>query len=55
MSFQFLPVTKGNWGDFEDFLMRKGSPYYCWCTLWREMDPSFNKSSKEKIHYQRTD
>ena len=29
------PVTDENWADFTRLFQRRGSPHYCWCTLYR--------------------
>ncbi|MCU0405590.1 MAG: GNAT family N-acetyltransferase [Ignavibacteriaceae bacterium] len=33
--FNFYPVTKENWKDFEDLFGEKGACAGCWCMYWR--------------------
>ena len=33
--FNFYPVTKENWKDFENLFGEKGACAGCWCMLWR--------------------
>ena len=33
--FNFYPVTKENWEDFENLFGEKGACAGCWCMLWR--------------------
>ena len=33
--FNFYPVTKENWKDFENLFGEKGACAGCWCMYWR--------------------
>jgi GNAT superfamily N-acetyltransferase len=33
-----LPVTADNWCDFEALFSARGSPHYCWCSVYRFRD-----------------
>jgi GNAT superfamily N-acetyltransferase len=51
--FNFYPVTKENWKDFEDLFGEKGACAGCWCMLWRlrrrEYDSSRGSGNKKKM------
>lgn len=32
---QIHPVTASNWDDFERLFSKRGSPHYCWCSVYR--------------------
>ena len=51
--FNFYPVTKENWEDFENLFGEKGACAGCWCMLWRlrrkEYDSSRGAGNKRKM------
>ena len=46
MTFQFHPITRARWTDFEALMESKGSPHYCWCTAWIEVERKNRKAEK---------
>jgi GNAT superfamily N-acetyltransferase len=42
------PVTRHNWDDFVRLFEAKGSPHYCWCTLYR-LPGNSNLTSARKM------
>jgi hypothetical protein len=51
--FNFYPVTKDNWKDFENLFGEKGACAGCWCMYWRmlrkEYDASRGSGLKRKM------
>ena len=51
--FNFYPVTRENWEDFENLFGEKGACAGCWCMLWRlqrkEYDSSRGAGNKRKM------
>ena len=51
--FNFYPVTKENWKDFENLFGEKGACAGCWCMLWRlrrkEYDSLRGAGNKRKM------
>jgi len=51
--FNFYPLTKENWNDFENLFGEKGACAGCWCMLWRlrrkEYDSSRGVGNKRKM------
>ena len=46
MDFEFYPVDKNRWQDFERLFESKGGPHYCWCMVWRKVGSRIPKSTK---------
>jgi len=46
-SVAFLPLTKGNWNDFEALFGRHGAYGGCWCMWWRISRKEFEKQQGE--------
>jgi GNAT superfamily N-acetyltransferase len=40
--FDFYPVTKENWKDFENLFGEKGACAGCWCMYWRMRRKEYN-------------
>ena len=51
--FNFYPVTKDNWKDFEKLFGEKGACAGCWCMYWRmrrkEYDSLRGAGTKKKM------
>ncbi len=51
--FNFYPVTKENWKDFENLFGEKGACAGCWCMYWRlrrkEYDSLRGAGTKKKM------
>ena len=51
--FNFYPVTKENWKDFENLFGEKGACAGCWCMYWRlrrkEYDTLRGSGTKKKM------
>ena len=51
--FEFYPVTKENWKDFENLFGEKGACAGCWCMYWRmrrkEYDNLHGAGTKKKM------
>jgi GNAT superfamily N-acetyltransferase len=51
--FNFYPVTKNNWKDFENLFGEKGACAGCWCMYWRmrrkEYDKLRGEGTKKKM------
>jgi GNAT superfamily N-acetyltransferase len=45
------PVTADNWPDFEALFSARGSPHYCWCSVYRFRDSHqiTNDARRERI------
>lgn len=41
--FDFYPVTKENWHDFENLFGEKGACAGCWCMYWRMKRKEYNE------------
>ena len=48
MKFDFYPVDRDRWQDFERFFESKGSPHYCWCMVWRNYRNRDKSTKSEK-------
>lgn len=48
MKYEFHPVTRERWKDFEHLFECKGSPHYCWCTVWRDVKKKGAKPDKSE-------
>ena len=46
MKFDCHPVTPDRWADFEKFFESKGSPHFCWCTVWRHVESKGKRPDK---------
>jgi predicted GNAT family acetyltransferase len=42
------PVTAGNWADFARLFEARGSPHYCWCSIYRFLDTRHVSSPEKK-------
>lgn len=38
MNFEFHPISKENWSDFETLMESRGAPHNCWCTAWIDVE-----------------
>jgi len=51
--FNFAPVTKENWNDFENLFGEKGACAGCWCMYWRmrrkDYDAQRGSGTKRKM------
>ena len=47
------PVTEDNWADFVRLFETKGSPHYCWCTLYRLPAARSLANAEKKEHIRR--
>ena len=51
--YNFYPVTKENWKDFENLFGEKGACAGCWCMYWRmqrkEYDSQRGSGTKRKM------
>jgi GNAT superfamily N-acetyltransferase len=51
--FNFYPVTKENWKDFENLFGKKGACAGCWCMYWRmrrkDYDAQRGSGTKKKM------
>jgi len=43
---EFRFVDRGRWPDLDALFSARGSPSYCWCTVWRSGDGSSNETKK---------
>ncbi len=41
--FEYLPLTKNRWKDFEKLFGERGACGGCWCMYWREKNSEFKK------------
>jgi GNAT superfamily N-acetyltransferase len=47
-AFRVVPVSAETWGDFEALFSARGSPHYCWCTVYRFRNS--DRLSREQMH-----
>lgn len=48
MNLSFHPVGEDSWVDFESFFESKGSPHFCWCSVWRRVESSSPKPTRDE-------
>ena len=48
MKFDFYPVEKDLWADFEQLFESRGAPHNCWCMVWRRINNKARSNKFEK-------
>lgn len=48
MTFEFHPIDRLNWVDFESLMESRGSPHNCWCTAWIDVEKKKPKAEKSE-------
>ncbi len=48
MKFDFFPVDKTRWPDFEKLFESRGGPHSCWCMVWRKITGEKARSDKSQ-------
>lgn len=46
MDFEFHPISKTNWSDFESLMESRGAPHNCWCTAWIDVERKSKQATK---------